>query len=123
MNFLNKEHEERFNELIKRGKGIYLSDIERIVSMYIMSGNEDLYSKSKELYNFSKGEFIFDLEEDERGNFKVQWKRPLSSSEKKLMLLSFDMFSGNNNVGIDELFSVLDRNNKELALRAIAMRY
>lgn len=123
MKFLSKEHEERFNELMKRGRGVSSSDIERIIPMYIMSGNNDLYSKSKELYDFAKGEFIFDLKEDENGNFKIQWKRPLSSSETKLITLAFDLFGGNNNVSVFELFNVLDRRNTELVLNAIKYRF
>ena len=123
MNFINKEHEERFNNLVGRGRGVSINDIERVPGMYIMSANEDLFHKVDSLYNFDKGRFRIDIVEDEQGNLKPKFRIPLSSSEKKMMLLAFDMYSGNDSLGINELFSSLDSSNREIVLSAIMMRY
>lgn len=121
MKFINKEHEERFNYLI--GRGISETDIERVPGMFIMSGNKELFDKANELFDFEKSRYRVEYKEGEDGIRKIHFERPLSSSEKRLMILAFDMYSGSNNIGVDELFSCLDRRNRELALRAIAMRY
>lgn len=122
MKWLNDKHEMRFEKLSKCEYGYWSDDVEKNVAMYIMSGNEGLYNKSNELYNFAKDEFIFDLEEDGDG-YRIKWRSPLSSSERKLITLAFDLFSGNDNVGIMELFSSLDSENRELALNAIIYRF
>lgn len=122
MKFLNVEHEKRFEELCKRGRCIAQSDVENKVVMFIIAGNKDLYDKSNELYDFNRQEFIFDLKEED-GKFKIVWRRPLSSSETKLITLAFDLFSFNNNVGVVELFNVLDSRNRDLALKAIEYRF
>lgn len=121
MNFLNKEHEERFNDLVRRGN--MKGDIEREIAMYIIAGNSDLYSKSNKMYDFKKNQFIFDMEESEDGEIEIIWKASLSSSQEKLMRLAFSLFSGRDKIGVVELFRVLDNNNKRLALNAISMRY
>ena len=123
MKFIDNEHEKRFEELKNRNKNFSINDIERASALYIISANEELFCKSKELYDFEKEEFIFDLEKDEKGNYKIKWKTPLSSSEKNLITLAFDLFSSNNNIGVMQLFNTLDKNNIEIALRAIAYRF
>lgn len=123
MKFIDNEHEKRFEELKNRNKNFSINDIERASALYIISANEELFCKSKELYDFEKEEFIFDLEKDEKGDYKIKWKTPLSSSEKNLITLAFDLFSSNNNIGVMQLFNTLDKNNIEIALRAIAYRF
>lgn len=123
MNFISAEHKGRFEDLMSRGRGISINDIERVAPMYLMSANVDLFYKANDLYDFAKGEFIVDVIVDNEGNLKAKFKESLSSSERRMMLLAFDMYSGNDNVSVNELFSCLDSNNREIVLRAIAMRY
>lgn len=121
MEFLNKEHKEKYEELIKRGN--IKGDIEREIVMYIIAGGSDLYTKADKLYDFKENRFIFDIEENEEGKEEIIWKASLSSSQERLMLLALSLFGGRNHVGVVELFRVLDSNNKRLALNAISMRY
>jgi len=122
MEFLNKEHEERFNELMKKGR-ISPVDLERKIAMYILSGNDNLYSKSSKLYDFKENQFDFDLEENEDGEREIIWKVGMSSSEERLCLLAFSLYAGSNKVGVVELFRVLDKNNARLALNALEIAY
>ena len=121
MSFVNAEHKERYEELLRRGR--IDRDVERCVVMYIVSGNDDLYSKVNELYDFKKNQILFDLKESENGEEEILWKAYLSSSQEKLMLLALSLYSGRNHVGVVELFRTLDSNNKKLALNAISMRF
>lgn len=116
MNFINEKHEERFKELTKN---IGLTDRERRVAMYILSGNSDLYSNVSSIYDFKDGYFKMDLDEDEKGNTVIKWKIPFSSSEKALVTLAFDLFSGNSTIGVYDVFRSLDIQNRELALSAL----
>lgn len=122
MKFLSKEHQERYDDLMSRGRGVSSTDRERAVVMYIISGNRDLYSKAKSLFDFNEGRFIFDKEETEDGNYNIVW-RPLSTSETMLITLAFDLYSSNYNVYVYQLFRCLDSNNRELALNAISYRF
>lgn len=121
MNFLSKEHEENYKELLQRGN--ITNDIEREVAMYIIAGGSDLYSKANKLYDFKENQFIFDLKENEDGEVEIWWKASLSSSQDRLMRLAFSLYSGRDRVGVVELFRVLDENNKRLALNAISIMY
>ena len=123
MKFMNEKHEERYNDLMKRGKGVRPEDWERIPVMYVLSGNEDLYDKANDLYDFKTGYFKVEYVEDEKGNNKVTWGIPLSSSERVMTTLAFDIFAGEYNVSVHELFRVLDSNNTRLALRTIELAY
>lgn len=116
MNFINERHEKRFNELTKN---IGLTDRERRVAMYILSGNSDLYNNVDSIYDFEDGYFKMDLAEDEKGNTIIKWKIPFSSSEKALVTLAFDLFSGNSTIGVYDVFRSLDIQNRELALSAL----
>lgn len=121
MHFLSKEHEERYQDLVSRAN--IKGDIEREIAMYIIAGGSGLYTKADRLYDFKKNEFIFDFKETEDGKEEICWKASLSSSQEKLMLLAFSLYSGRSHVGVVELFRVLDNNNKRLALNAISIMY
>ena len=123
MDFLCIEHKKRFEDLKNRVKKFNVSDREENVVLFIIAGNQDLYNKAEKLYNFQEREFFIDVLSDEKGNFKIEWKIPLSSSEKNLITLAFDLYSANNNIYVYNLFSTLDTNNFELALRAITYRF
>lgn len=121
MKFLNKKHEERYEELLRKGN--IKGDIEREIAMYILSGNDNLYSKSSKLYDFEENQFVFDLETSEDGQREIVWKVGMSSSEERLCLLAFSLYAGSNKVGVVELFRVLDKNNTRLALNALEIAY
>lgn len=123
MNFISIEHKERFEILKRRGRCFDDSSIEKWVVLFIIAGNKELYDKVNELYDFNKEEFIFDIVKDDRENFNIKWKTPLSSSEKNLITLAFDLYSANNNICIYELFAPLDSNNLKLALESIKYRF
>lgn len=122
MRFLNEIHEERFSELMKRGN-ISERDTERAIAMYVLAGNDALYSKASRIYDFEENSFDFDLEENDEGEQEIVWKVGMSSSEEKLALLAFSLYSGRDKVGVVQLFRVLDNNNTRLALNALAHTY
>lgn len=122
MRFLSERHQERFNELMKRGN-ISERDTERAIAMFVISGNDSLYSKSSMIYDFKENGFDFDLEDNENGEREIVWKVGMSSSEERLALLAFSLYSGRDKVGVVELFRVLDRDNTRLALNALADAY
>ncbi len=119
--FLNDEHKTKFEDLCKKAN--IKNDVERKCVMYIIAGGSGLYSKADKLYDFQKNEFIFDIKENEDGKKEILWKASLSSSQEKLMLLAFSLYSGRDNVGVVELFNTLDSNNRILALNVISARY
>lgn len=117
MEFLNDNHKERFEKLMLKGN-ISKTDKERYIGMYVISGDEYLFDKIEDLYNFDDRCYIVDFVED-----KLKFKRDLSTSEKAIMTFAFDIFTGENNIGINDLFSVLDIQNRQLILNAIKYRY
>lgn len=121
MEFLNKIHEERYVDLVARGR--IQGDIEREIAMYIISGGTGLYEKVEQMYDFKENAFLFDIEENEDGEREIMWRASLSSSQDKLMRLAFSLFSSRDRIGVVELFRVLDKNNTILALNAIQYRY
>lgn len=125
MRFINKEHEERYNDLMKRGKGVRSEDWERIPVMYILAGNESLYRKADRIYDFREGYFKAEIKQtcEECMAREVWFEVSLSSSEERLVTLAYDIFTGRDFVGVCELFRVLDRNNTRLALNAIELAY
>ena len=119
--FISEEHKERYEELIR--KASFGNDIERAIAMFVIAGGKGLYEKADKLYDFKKNQFIFDIKENEKGENEIWWKASLSSSQEKLMLLAFSLYSGRDRIGVVELFRALDDNNKRLALNAISLRY
>ena len=125
MKFLNKTHEDRYNILIKRGIGVRPGDMERIPAMYILAGNDGLYSKVDKIYDFKNGYFDLEIKVicEECEKMKVDWKVEMSTSEERLASLAFDIFSGRSFIGVCNLFRALDINNVQLALNAIKLKY
>lgn len=117
MEFLGTQHETRFNELKAKAQIQY--DVERLPVMYILAGNSDLYRKASKIYNFEKGNFNVDIDEDG----KVQFDVDLSSGTRALALLAFDLYSANNTQGVYSTFNSLDEANSILAINAIKLRF
>lgn len=51
MRFLSKKHEMQYVTLLQLDK-THPKDVERLALFYIISGNQDLFVKSKAIYNF-----------------------------------------------------------------------
>ena len=121
MKFMSEKHQERFEMLMKKGN-IRDWDKERYIPMYIFSGNDDLFRKVDDLFDFKKGIFKLHSEVNENGETE-RYFRPLSTSEKNLTWLAFDIFSGESNISVYRLFNSLDSNNRRLALLAIEQAF
>lgn len=119
--FLDKEHKKKYNNLIARGtiKG----DLEREVVMYILSGGKGLYDKVDNLYNFKENRFKFETVENKFGKKEIIFDEPLSSSERSLVLLALELYSGFNYVSILSIFDHLYDNNIKIALNSFKIKY
>lgn len=112
MNFLDKTHEERFNEMVKKSN-MYHGDSERKSLFFILSGNDDLYEKSNGLYDFKNNIIIRDYKVD------------LSSSMSKLVYLGFNLYNGytdHRNLTVVDIICGLDDDCLSLALNAMLIR-
>lgn len=116
MQFLNKEHEVNFNELIQKDN-THPRDTERYSLFYIIAGNEDLFRKRKFLYDFESNGIKANCLDD--GNVD------LSSSAKALVRLAFNLFNSYEDkytTPIDIFYS-LDDKNYSLAMNSIDIRF
>lgn len=120
MEFLSKEHEQRFKELMARA-GVGESDIERHTLFYLIAGNEDLYNQVDKIYNFNKRQ-LQDRNEDEEGNLYFPCLM-LCSSSKKILNLAIQLYNDTNNQKVSDTFSGLDMNNFLLCINAITYRF
>lgn len=112
LEFLDATHQERFAKLIEEAK-TSPGDLDRIAMFYIIAGNSDLFSKARALYNFSKNE-IYAEDWNERADF--------SGGARRLVTLAFNLFNGYTCNPYDT-FDGLDYRNRELAHRAIRVRF
>jgi hypothetical protein len=115
--FLSHDHEERFNELLERDN-TRLKDNERQALFFVLSGNEDLFRKIDNFYDFE------DHSIRPEGFNEVD----LTSSTKALVELAFNLYNNYSHVesemkSVLDLFASLDENNFELALMAIRVRF
>jgi len=116
MEFLSKEHENQFVNLLQKDDA-HPSDVERLALFFIISGNDDLYRKSKYIYNFNEHQ----IEPDCLHNDKVDF----CSSSRSLVKLAYNLFNGyqDTNVSPLELLSGLDVDNFNLATESIKIRF
>lgn len=84
MKFLNKQHEQSYNQMIQMDN-TYLTDNERRSVFYILSGNKDLISKVNHIYDFEDHSI--------RPNCLDSKWVDLSSSSKSLVRLAFNLYS------------------------------
>ena len=82
--FINDEHKERFNKCIEQD-GTYEYDFERKSLFYILTGNDDLYIRIENIYNFN----------DRSINFEVILNKSheLSSSARKMLSLRLNLYN------------------------------
>ena len=118
MYFLDNSHKERFNKLIEYGD-INIEDIERISFFYIIAGNENLYSKIINIYDFEGNKLKVKI--DEEGN--LHCNVDLSSGIKSLIYLAIQLYNGIGNRNVMQTFGCLDSTNSKLALEAIKLRF
>ncbi|WP_113674317.1 DUF6075 family protein [Vallitalea guaymasensis] len=108
----NKLHMRRFIQLVERD-GTELLDTKRKSLFYIVAGNDDLYNKLYQIYDFDK---------------RVMRKECVNSNQLydetsiKLLTLAYVLIKENDDSLIN-LFHGLDDFNFELALSAIKIRY
>lgn len=112
---MNKEVEERFNNLISRDN-IHKSN-ERLAFLFIMAGNIDLYSKIDYIYDFENHWIKPDCFDNENVDF--------CSSSRDLIRLAFNLYNGFSTTSSDVLsiFCNLDDDNFDIAINAIKIRF
>lgn len=108
MNFLSKEHENRFVSLLQKDN-THPSDVERLALFYIVAGNADLHRKAKYIYNFVEHQIEPDCLYDSGVDF--------CSSSRSLVKLAYNLYNGyqNNDLSPAGLLSDLDSENFYLA--------
>lgn len=111
LEFMSKDHEGNFYDLLV-GAGTTLDDSDRTALFYIISGSPGLYSKVYALYDYKK-QMIHD-DWQERADF--------SGGLRGLVSLAFNLYNGYE-ANPYNLFSNLDSYHRELAHRAIRVRF
>lgn len=102
----------RYRQLLERSDAPH-GDIEREALFYILSGNEELYSKINLLYDFNENIIkVAVLDEDV----------DLSSSARNLLKLGFNLYNGYE-ASVVDVFNGLDEDNARLAIEAIKIRF
>lgn len=116
MRFLNTEHENKLMELIQRD-GTHPTDKERISLLYILSGNDDLYVKSRSVYDFGMHQIIPDCLNG--GNVD------LCSSSKALIRLGYNLYNSyqDSDTSPISILSGLDEDNYFLATESLGVRF
>ena len=120
MEFLNSQHEENFNNLIKKAE-VRNGDIERKSLFYIISGNNDLFKQVNNIYNFKDDEL---QERKETLEGDLYFPNVLTSnSSQKLLNLAVQLFNNTKDQNVLDTFSGLDSENFQIALNAIRLRF
>ena len=119
--FLNNEHKERFNKCIEQD-GTYEYDFERKSLFYILTGNDDLYRRIEDIYDFDDKSINLD--------FILKKGHELSSACRKMLSLGLNLYNNFKYIDFDlsdystlELFSGLDKYNFKLCIRALRIRF
>lgn len=103
---------EEYYELIERDN-TNPKDNERRALFTILSENEELYSKIDSLYDFENHWINDDCFE----------KIDFSNGTRKLVQLAFNIYNNNPSPTPLEIFSSLDSDNYDLAMKAINIRF
>lgn len=113
MEFTNKQHKEKYEE-VKQGMGFSNDTGEYASFAYILS-SPIIYPKVN---------LILSKDYKFRGNDEVQELiSPLSSSEKVLINLAISLFRSAEGDTVNDIFSCLDKDNFEIALTSIRIRF
>jgi len=112
---MDKRHEHHLTSLMQED-GTPMDDMERISLFYIIAGNEALYSRRSTIYDF-KGHCIKEHMADGRED--------LSSGLQALIKLGYNLYNGYRDKYMTplELFWNLDSKNREIAGKAIWLRF
>ncbi|WP_175638335.1 DUF6075 family protein [Metabacillus schmidteae] len=110
--FLCQDHQERFKCFLEQD-GTHNLDVERKAMFYIFSGISELADKIPFFYDFS--ERMIRIEGYDEAS--------LSSSEKSLVKLGFNLYNNSPCGTVVDLFGNLDEKNRMLALNAIQFRF
>lgn len=104
MYFLNEDHAYNFQNMILKDR-THPSDLERMSLFYIIGGNEDLFTKFRQIYDFKNHEINLEI----LTNGQVD----LCSSSKALVRLAYNLFNGyeDEHTTPKDLFCNLDRKN------------
>jgi hypothetical protein len=116
MRFLSTEHEIKLMELIQRD-GTHPRDKERISLFYILSGNNDLYAKSRSVYDFSQQQIIPDCLDVGSVDF--------CSSSRALIRLGYNWYNSyqDSDTSPISILSGLDEDNYFRATESLGVRF
>lgn len=103
---------ERFDELMKRD-GTTQGDRERASLFWILANNDDLYKKSR---------YIYDFEDRSIRPECLEGEIDLCSSSRRLVKLGYNLFNGFPADVMDSL-CVLDEDNFAVAIEAMKIRF
>lgn len=103
----------KYTELIERAN-VHQSDHERKSLFWILGNNSDLYSKINHIYDFEDNSIKIECLESSVVD--------LCSSSRRLIALAFNLYNGYPADVSDTLF-VLDKDNFEIAMKAIRIRF
>jgi len=113
--YINQGHWSRMEQLLQ-ADNTARSDRERVSLLYIIAGEEGLFSKRNAIYDF--GEHTIKTE-------VMDGREDFPSSAKALIKLGFNLYNGYREEGMTplELFWNLDRKNCRIAQNAIRLRF
>lgn len=113
--YINSEHKNRFIDMII-SDNMSNGDLERASLFYIISGNEDLYSKRRHVYNCDT--HCINSRFDKTGV-------DFTSSITALIRLGFNLYNGwaDKYTTPIEILAGLDNHNLELATNALLIRF
>lgn len=111
LEFMDQQHKDNFNRLMTEAK-VSSGDMDRVAMFYVIAGNTDLMNKVRALYDFKNKEIYLDWAE--RADF--------SGGARRLVALAFNLFNGYETNPYNT-FGILDCENRELAHRAIRVRF
>lgn len=97
-----------------RKDGTHEKDTPRRAMFYIIANNPDLYKKVNHIYDFSDHSIKIECLEEYTVDF--------SSGSRSLVKIAFNLFNGYP-ADIRDTLSALDKNNYDLAIQAIAIRF
>lgn len=113
INFMDDGHEAEFSRLMIRARSS-VKDPDRTALFYIISGSTELTRKVDALYDF-KQSLIHSDTFAERADF--------SGGMRGLIYLAFNLYNGYEPCNPYHLFGNLDEYHRELAHRAIKIRF
>ncbi|GED28648.1 hypothetical protein BAG01nite_47500 [Brevibacillus agri] len=112
MIFLFPEHQERYEQFIRQD-GTHPKDRERQALLYVFAGFRDLGDRIEHFYDF-EGRMIRS-EAFEEVN--------LTSSSRAMVELAFNLYNNYPCGTVVDLFANLDERNRQLAIKAIKIRF